>query len=105
MVELYYVEDDQNIAGIVKEYFREKKINVTIFSRIDAVREALKMKMPAMVLLDWNMPDGRGDELCRWIRKNWKELPVIFITVRGDCRDIVNGFEDGADDYVVKPFS
>lgn len=105
MVELYYVEDDQNIAGIVKEYFREKKINVTIFSRIDAVREALKVKMPAMVLLDWNMPDGRGDELCRWIRKNWKELPVIFITVRGDCRDIVNGFEDGADDYVVKPFS
>ena len=44
MVELYYVEDDQNIAGIVKEYFREKKINVTIFSRIDAVREALKVK-------------------------------------------------------------
>ena len=77
MVELYYVEDDQNIAGIVKEYFREKKINVTIFSRIDAVREALKMKMPAMVLLDWNMPDGRGDELCRWIRKNWKDMGRI----------------------------
>ena len=50
------------------------------------------------------MPDGRGDSLCRWIRKAWKELPVIFLTVRGDSADIVSGFENGADDYVVKPF-
>ena len=42
--------------------------------------------------------------LCRWIRRNWKELPIIFLTVRGDCADIVSGFENGADDYMVKPF-
>lgn len=57
-----------------------------------------------MVLVDWNMPDGNGSVLCQWIRSNWKELPVIFITVRGDSRDIVSGFQNGADDYVVKPF-
>ena len=57
-----------------------------------------------MVLLDWNMPDGRGDGLCRWIRGNREELPIIFLTVRGDSADIVSGFESGADDYVVKPF-
>lgn len=104
-MELYYVEDDWNIARVVKEYFEEKNISVRVFDRLEKVREALKVKVPAMVLLDWNMPDGRGDELCRWIRRNWKELPVIFITVRGDCRDIVEGFENGADDYVVKPFA
>lgn len=50
------------------------------------------------------MPDGRGDRLCQWIRSRWKELPVIFLTVRGDSADIVSGFKSGADDYVVKPF-
>ena len=42
--------------------------------------------------------------LCQWIREGWKELPVIFLTVRGDSRDIVSGFQNGADDYIVKPF-
>lgn len=60
--------------------------------------------MPAIVLVDWNMPDGRGDMLCSWIRSRWRELPVIFLTVRGDSNDIVSGFRKGADDYVVKPF-
>lgn len=50
------------------------------------------------------MPDGHGDGLCQWIRSNWKELPIIFLTVRGDSHDIVSGFQSGADDYVVKPF-
>lgn len=42
--------------------------------------------------------------MCQWIRSNWKELPVIFLTVRSDSIDIVSGFRSGADDYVVKPF-
>ena len=50
------------------------------------------------------MPDGRGDSLCQWIRGRWKELPIIFLTVRDDSHDIVSGFQNGADDYVVKPF-
>lgn len=50
------------------------------------------------------MPDGNGNMLCQWIRSIWKELPIIFLTVRSDSRDIVTGFQNGADDYVVKPF-
>ena len=57
-----------------------------------------------MVLLDWNMPDGQGSELCGWLRARWPWLPVIFLTVRGDSHDVVGGFQKGADDYVVKPF-
>ncbi len=55
-------------------------------------------------MLDWNMPDGEGDRLCRWIRDRLKDLPIIFLTVREDSHDIVSAFSDGADDYVVKPF-
>lgn len=45
------------------------------------------------------MPDGHGNSLCQWIRRNRKELPVIFLTVRGDSNDIVSGFQNGADDF------
>lgn len=104
MIELYYAEDDAHIAGIVKEYLEQKNIHVTIYDTLAAVRQALIAHVPAIVLLDWNMPDGHGDGLCQWIRCTWKELPIIFLTVRGDSRDIVAGFQSGADDYVVKPF-
>ena len=50
------------------------------------------------------MPDGQGSELCLWIRDRWKDLPIIYLTVRGDSCDIVSGFQNGADNYVVKPF-
>lgn len=103
-MELYYVEDDENIAGIVKEYLEQKNIRVTLYNTVSEVKGALKKHVPAIVLLDWNMPDGRGDSLCQWVRGMWKELPIIFLTVRDDSHDIVLGFQNGADDYVVKPF-
>ncbi len=104
MVDIYYVEDDSNIAQAVKEYLERKGFKVTLCATLMQARQALQTHVPTLVLLDWNMTDGRGDSLCRWIRNNWKELPVIFLTVRADAADIVSGFQNGADDYVVKPF-
>lgn len=105
MVDLYYIEDDPNIAFSVKEYLEQKNFKVTICVTLTQARQALKEHVPTFVLLDWNMPDGHGDSLCQWIRSNWKELPIIFLTVRGDSADIISGFKSGADDYVVKPFA
>lgn len=104
MIELYYIEDDENIAQAVKEFFEQRGYRVSIYATIADARQDLKNHIPSIVLVDWNMPDGRGDMLCRWIRSNWKDLPIIFLTVRGDSHDIVSGFQKGADDYVVKPF-
>ena len=104
VTDLYYIEDDPDIAFIVKEYLEQRNFKVTICATLAQAGQVLKEHVPSFVLLDWNMPDGRGDGLCQWIRRNWKELPVIFLTVRGDCADIVAGFKSGADDYVVKPF-
>ena len=104
MVDLYYIEDDPNIASAVKEYLEQKNCKVTICMTLAQAKQILNERVPTLVLLDWNMPDGHGDGLCQWIRSNWKELPIIFLTVRGDSADIVAGFRNGADDYVVKPF-
>ncbi len=105
MMELYYAEDDDSIAGAVKEYLEKKNFQVAVFHTLSELRQALEAHVPTVLLLDWNMPDGRGDSLCQWIRGRWKELPILFLTVRGDSRDMVSGFQNGADDYVVKPFA
>lgn len=104
MIDVYYAEDDQAISSGVKEYLERQGYRVTVLPTIAAAKQAIKSVLPQIMLVDWNMPDGNGRILCQWIRANWKELPVIFLTVRGDSRDIVSGFQEGADDYVVKPF-
>lgn len=104
MTEVYYVEDDETIAAAVCRYLRGKGCAVSLFGTLEDARAAMERHMPNIALIDWNMPDGEGDGLCRWIRQRWQELPVIFLTVRNDTRDIVSGFDNGADDYMTKPF-
>ena len=104
MIEVYYAEDDETIGKSVKEYLEQQNCKVAVFDRIADVKKALIGHLPTIVLLDWNMPDGQGSELCLWIRERWKTLPIVYLTIRGDSHDIVTGFQNGADDYVVKPF-
>lgn len=104
MIDVYYVEDDGDIAQTVREYLERQGCRVAVFGTISDAKKALAGHIPTIILIDWNMPDGHGDTLCRLIRSRWKELPIIFLTVRGDSRDIVSGFQNGADDYVIKPF-
>lgn len=67
---------------------------------LDAIRSA----PPAAVVLDVGLPDINGFELCRQLRKE-SDVPVLFLTARGDEIDRVAGLELGGDDYIVKPFS
>lgn len=105
MREIYYIEDDNSIAQLVTGYLEQKGASVTVFPTIAEARLMLNQKKPDMCLIDLNMPDGEGSMLCRLIRSRWSDLPVIILTVRGDADDVVNGFQYGADDYVVKPFA
>jgi len=104
-LEIFYIEDDVRIAQAVKEYFEQLNYKVTVFPMIEEAKKTMLKFTPVVVLIDWNMPDGQGDDLCRWIRSKWEELPIIFLTARSDNHYIVSGFQNGADDYVVKPFS
>lgn len=104
MLNIYCVEDDENISRAVKEFLEQSGYRVSVFATVTEAKQAIKTMCPTLVLLDWNMPDGNGNSLCRWIRLVHKKLPIIFLTVRGDSCDIVSGFQNGADDYVVKPF-
>lgn len=105
MRDIYYIEDDENISSLVSEFLGRNGYKISVFATIADAKKAFGRTVPSLALIDWNMPDGSGSTFCQWIRSNWKELPVIFITVRDDSRDIVSGFQAGADDYVVKPFA
>lgn len=103
--EIFYIEDDMNIAQSLKDYFEQINYKVSVFSMIEDAKKALLSYIPTIVLIDWNMPDGQGDDLCLWIRSKWEDLPIIFLTARSDNHYVISGFQNGADDYVVKPFS
>lgn len=104
-MEVYYTEDDKHIAQGVKAYLEAKDFHVTVLETVSATKQALQKKQPSIILIDWNLPDGSGDLLCGWIRRRFGDsLPVLFLTVKGETEDIVKGFQNGADDYVVKPF-
>lgn len=104
MADIYYVEDDGDISRTVKEFLEQRGYRVSVFASIEAAKWGFRSACPTLALVDWNMPDGSGRELCGWIRSFRRELPIILLTVRDDTRDIVSGFQSGVDDYVVKPF-
>jgi DNA-binding response OmpR family regulator len=68
----------------------------------DGLRKAYRHQ-PDLVLLDIMMPDMDGWEVCKRLRE-MSDVPIIFLTARGEVRDVVRGLEMGADDYVVKPY-
>lgn len=104
MKNIYYIEDDIDIAKSVKTYLESKGFFVSVFSEINSAKNSIKNKIPALCLIDINLCDGNGTDLCKWIRKSYPYLPVIFITVKNETGDIVSGFGVGADDYITKPF-
>ena len=103
-MKILLVEDDTTIAGALTIFLTEKGCRVTVCPTLSGARELLAAALPDVAVLDWNLPDGQGADLCRELRQRWPRLPLLLLTVRDDTRDILAGFACGADDYVTKPF-
>lgn len=101
---IFLIEDEENLVFGIKSYLKKRDFIVHSAGTAADARSYLERKLPSLMVIDWNLPDGNGASLCEWIRSKWKRLPIIFLTVRGDTRDMVQGFNLGADDYIVKPF-
>ena len=101
---ILFVEDE---AAIFEPFSRALRRNgfepVVARSAAEALESAGRVD-PALVLLDLNLPDGDGSDVCRTLRKD-SDVPIVMLTARGTEMDRVLGLELGADDYVVKPFS
>ena len=101
------VEDDDDIARLVRYHLESAGFRVQMFPRANGVIEAAEDSPPAVFLLDIMIPGGSGLDLCRQARQSklLAHVPIIFLTARGSESDRVSGLEIGADDYITKPFS
>ncbi len=97
------IDDDTELLKMLKKYFEIKKYEtITAENGLEGLNK-IKLK-PDIILLDVNMPDIDGIEVCRRIRDK-VTCPVLFLTARVEEQDVVNGLSSGGDDYILKPFS
>jgi DNA-binding response OmpR family regulator len=98
------VEDEVSISSFVAAYLRNAGYGVRTAASAKAAIIDLASELPSLVVLDLNLPDGDGVELCRRIRKS-SDVPILMLTARDEDVDKIIGLEVGADDYMTKPFN
>ena len=103
-MKILVVDDDRVLADVIT--FTLHKEGYEVIKAYDGVvaLERWQEDQPDLVILDVNMPRMGGFDVCRRIRAQ-SDTPIMMLTVLGDEEDILGGFELGADDYIVKPFS
>lgn len=100
-------EDEPGIANFIREGLEEEGFQVDV---ADNGRRGLQMALEGLedydlLLLDWMLPGLNGIEICRAVRKENPQIPIIFLTARDTVDDVVFGLQAGANDYIRKPFA
>jgi DNA-binding response OmpR family regulator len=98
------VEDEPHIADLISRTLREGGYDTYIASDGQLGMDIFRVVRPHLVVTDLIMPKVGGRELCRFIREQKSNVPIIMLTALGSTEDIVQGLDSGADDYMVKPF-
>jgi two-component system, OmpR family, response regulator len=105
MASILVVDDEESLTDLVSSALRFAGFRVLVENGgFDALRH-VKSQAPDLIVLDVNMPEIDGFEVCRRLRRDGFDTPVIFLTARDDIDDLRSGFRQGGDDYLTKPFS
>jgi DNA-binding response OmpR family regulator len=97
------VDDEKTTVNLIGILLERRDFDVIkAYSAEEGLRMAYKHQ-PDIVLLDIMMPDMDGWEVCRRLRE-MSDVPILFLTARGDIKDVVDGLNMGADDYIIKPY-
>ena len=103
---LLIVEDDVDIANMLRIYFTGQNYEVDLAHRGGTALEKTRQNLPNLIVLDIMLPDIDGFEVCRNLRTHTRtsHVPIIFLTQKDERSDKLQGLELGADDYITKPF-
>ncbi len=104
MAKVLVVEDDNDVAGVVRDVLHADNFVVDVASTIQDARHFLKVASYDLLVLDWELPDGAGVDLCREIKQTGEPIPILMLTGRSSTSDRIQGLDSGADDYLTKPF-
>ena len=106
MAVIYIVEDDKNISEIESYALKNSGYTVDIFENAKTFWSRVQDRKPDLVLLDVMLPDSDGIEVLKKMRRNpdTRRVPVIMVTAKSSEIDKVKGLDNGADDYITKPF-
>ncbi len=99
------VEDNPRVCEVVASSLRTAGHAISTASSCDAARHIFATAGFDLAIFDIGLPDGSGIELCRAVRKEGHDVPILLLTARTDVTDRVQGLDAGADDYLGKPFS
>ena len=103
-IKVLTIEDDPNIVELIQLYMEKVGFaSITAYDGEEGLEQFYK-ESPDCIILDLMLPKMNGWEVCKMIRLEDKQVPIIMLTGKGESYDIVKGLEMGADDYVVKPF-
>ncbi|SQB99025.1 two-component system, response regulator [Helicobacter fennelliae] len=103
MLEVLMIEDDVELAEILSEYLQQHDIHVTSYDEPYTGMSAINAKHFDLLLLDLTLPNLDGLEVCKRVAKQ-KNIPIIISSARSDVDDKVKALENGADDYLPKPY-
>lgn len=98
------VEDEKKIADVLKKGLIEQRFEVELAYDGLIAKKLLENHSFHLIILDINLPGMNGYELCKYIRTRDEKVPVIMLTALNAINDKIEGFDAGADDYMVKPF-
>lgn len=101
--EILIVEDDKSINDILFYALKSEGYKPYSTFSLKEARDYININLPNLILLDLNLPDGNGFDLCKEINSKYS-IPIIILTAKNDVVDKVLGLELGADDYITKPF-
>jgi DNA-binding response OmpR family regulator len=104
MSTILVVEDETEIARVVRDYLARAGFDVIVVGDADSALATVRRAKPDLLVLDLGLPGRDGLDVANDVRRR-SQTPIVILTARGDEADRIVGLELGADDYVVKPFS
>lgn len=103
MSRLLLVEDDDSLALAIEFTLKDEGYEVLRTATVSESKKEFEEQQFDLLILDVNLPDGSGYELCKYVRGK-SDIPIMFLTALDDEVNVVLGFEIGGDDYITKPF-
>ncbi len=105
MKNILLIEDSIQMQKYISDFLMQQDYNISILEDYDNILELVRKNNPNLILLDINLPKYDGFFYLKLLKKNFREIPIIIISARSDESEQIRGIENGATDYITKPFS